>query len=143
MTDETLSQEIAEEHKTNAPSISERKREANRKNAQRSTGPTTAQPDDKSQPEKQPVSIRKVEANRRNAQRSTGPRTLRGKAHSRRNATKHGLFIRYDVLFDEENPLETEGYYKRLRNELQPMGLLEEFEVEYIAICWLRLSPNL
>ena len=39
MTDGTQSQ--AEEHKTKASSISERKREANRKNAQRSTGPKT------------------------------------------------------------------------------------------------------
>jgi len=41
MTNETLPPEATEEHNTNASSVSERKREANRKNAQRSTGPRT------------------------------------------------------------------------------------------------------
>ena len=42
--------------------------------------------------EEQVVSICKVQANRQNALKSTGPRTRRGKAHSRRNAYKDGLF---------------------------------------------------
>jgi hypothetical protein len=96
---------------------------------------------DNNQSEKQPVSIRKVEANRRNALKSTGPRTPRGKAHSRRNAFKHGLFVRdLDELQDGEDPQEFQECHKRLRDELQPAGPCEEIEVEYIAICWLRLQ---
>jgi hypothetical protein len=44
-------------------------------------------------PRKQPASVLKVEANRRNALKSTGPRTAQGKANSRKNAVKHGLFV--------------------------------------------------
>jgi hypothetical protein len=96
---------------------------------------------DKSQSGKQPVSSRKVEANRRNALKSTGPRTPKGKKYSRRNARKHGLFIRdRDQSWEGEDPREFRDYYKRLLDELQPVGPLEEFEVEHIAICWLRLQ---
>jgi hypothetical protein len=38
--------------------------------------------------------MRKVEANRRKALKSTDPSTPSGKVYSRRNALKHGLFIR-------------------------------------------------
>ncbi len=37
------------------------------------------------------TSAARVEANRENARQSTGPRSARGKARSRRNATRHGL----------------------------------------------------
>jgi len=40
------------------------------------------------------ISEKKLNANRENAKKSTGPRTLGGKAYSRRNAIKHGLFAR-------------------------------------------------
>lgn len=40
------------------------------------------------------VSARKLAANRANAQASTGPRTAAGKAHSARNAVRHGLYGR-------------------------------------------------
>jgi hypothetical protein len=97
--------------------------------------------DDRSRAEKRIVSTRKVEANRRNALKSTGPRTPRGKAYSRRNACKHGLFIRTtNEFFAGEDLQDFETYYKRLRDELQPVGPCEEIEVEYIAICWMRLQ---
>jgi hypothetical protein len=97
---------------------------------------------DKCQPEKRPVSTRKVEANRRNALKSTGPKTSGGKAYSRRNAVKHGLFTRDmdEVREMGEDPQEFQQYYRRLRNELQPVGPCEELEVEFIAVCWLRLQ---
>ncbi len=98
--------------------------------------------DDQNQSENKPVSIHKLEANRRNALKSTGPKTSRGKACSRRNAVKHGLFTRDmdEIRENGEDPREFQQYYRRLRNELQPVGPREEFEVEFIATCWLRLQ---
>ena len=86
------------------------------------------------------VSQRKLNANRKNAKKSTGPRTARGKAYSRKNAIKHGLFTRdfcefillgevqaeYDLLLDD------------LHKEYEPIGRAEELEVEHIAVCWWR-----
>jgi hypothetical protein len=98
-------------------------------------------PQDDSRPvEKRTVSIKKVEANRRNAQKSTGPKTPRGKRYSRQNAIKHGLFIRTEDWDGEEDPQELKKCYKRLLEELQPVGFSEQMEVEQIAICWLRLQ---
>ncbi len=97
--------------------------------------------DDQNQSEKNPVSIHKLEANRRNALKSTGPRTPRGKTYSRRNALKHGFFIRgLDEVSDGEDPREFQECYRRLLDELQPVGPCEELEVEFIAVCWLRLQ---
>ena len=80
-----------------------------------------SQKDDSSLPKKRPVSPRKLEANRRNALKSTGPKTPTGKAYSRRNALKHGLFIQdWGEFWDGEDP---KGCYKRLLDELQPVGL--------------------
>jgi hypothetical protein len=93
-------------------------------------------------PKKQPVSVRKVEANRRNALKSTGPQTERGKANSRKNAIKHGLFIRRieDFVLEEGEGETVMDFHRRLWNELQPVGAREESEISYIAICWLRLD---
>ena len=40
-----------------------------------------------------------IQANRRNCQKSTGPRTPKGKAIVSRNALKHGLLARHNVIF--------------------------------------------
>ena len=40
-------------------------------------------------------------ASRTNAQKSTGPRTTAGKAVSRFNALKHGIFAVHQIMFDE------------------------------------------
>ena len=40
-------------------------------------------------------------ANRMNSQKSTGPRTTEGKAASRCNAVKHGIFATTQIMFDE------------------------------------------
>jgi hypothetical protein len=63
------------------------------------------------------VSQRKVEANRENARKSTGPRTIEGKANSRRNTIKHGLFARDRMAFLAlgENSLEYEKLELRIR----------------------------
>jgi hypothetical protein len=41
-------------------------------------------------------------ANRRNAQKNTGPRTAAGKAASRFNAVKHGIYAVHQLMFDEK-----------------------------------------
>ena len=40
------------------------------------------------------ISENRIEANRRNARNSTGPKTAEGKAMSRMNGFKHGIFAR-------------------------------------------------
>jgi hypothetical protein len=42
------------------------------------------------------------------------------------------------LLIEEDDALVNS--HRRLWNELQPVGLREETEVAYIAICWLRLD---
>ena len=74
--------------------------------------------------------------------KSTGPKTLKGKANSRWNALKHGLFIRQLEKFEpySEDMQELCHFHARLRGELQPVGVLEEMEVERITVCWWRLA---
>jgi len=91
-------------------------------------------------PKKQPTSVLKIEANRRNALKSTGPRTPAGKANSRQNAIKHGLFARHMQYLPGEDPQDFAEYLDRLWDDVQPVGAREENELEYIAICWLRLQ---
>jgi hypothetical protein len=88
------------------------------------------------------ISERKLKANRENAKNSTGPRTLRGKAFSRRNALKHGLFARHFMDFDAqgEDPKEYEELLNGLWDEYQPIGKAEELEVQRVALCWWRLK---
>src|ERR1700752_3708408 len=88
------------------------------------------------------ISERKLKANRENARKSTGPKTLRGKAYSRGNALKHGLFCRPITDFEalREDPQKYEEMLNGLRDQYQPMGKAEEIEVERIAICYWRLK---
>jgi hypothetical protein len=88
------------------------------------------------------VSERKLKANRENAKRSTGPRTSRGKAYSRRNALKHGLFVRPETDFEalREDPDEYEDLLTGLWRQYQPIGRAEEIEVERVALCCWRLK---
>jgi hypothetical protein len=44
---------------------------------------------------------KQIAANRRNAQKATGPRTTVGKAASRFNSLKHGLYATSQFIFDE------------------------------------------
>src|ERR1700738_4928290 len=87
------------------------------------------------------VSALKIAANRQNALKSTGPNTSRGKANSRRNALKHGLFA-LDLFIADltqwENPDEYQELLDRLTESYQPVGAAEELEVQQIAVCWWR-----
>jgi hypothetical protein len=87
-----------------------------------------------------PISQRKLKANRENARKSTGPKTPSGKAFSRRNAIKHGLFVSHRTDFEalDENPQEYEDLLNGLWGQHQPIGKGEEVEVERIALCYWR-----
>lgn len=84
------------------------------------------------------VSSRKIAANRQNALKSTGPKTVRGKAFSRRNALKHGLFARetIDFFLEREDPEDYEELLNGLREDFQPAGTAEELEVRHMAVRW-------
>jgi len=47
------------------------------------------------------ATAKQIAANRLNSQKNTGPRTTAGKAVSRFNALKHGIFAVHQILFDE------------------------------------------
>lgn len=87
------------------------------------------------------ASVRKLIANRRNAKRSTGPKTPQGRAYSRRNALKHGLFAhpRKEYALLGEDPTEYDELQTELLAEYRPVGQTEELEVERIVECWWRL----
>ncbi len=84
---------------------------------------------------------KKAAANRRNAQLSTGPRTTEGKRWSRQNALKHGI-LASAVLIPEmssgEGGAEFDELLSALRQDREPMGVMEDMWVEKIAVCWWR-----
>jgi hypothetical protein len=61
-------------------------------------------------------------ANRMNSQKSTGPRTPEGKAASRFNALKHGIFATTQIMFDEsaEDLAELAAEYHEHHNPADP-----------------------
>jgi hypothetical protein len=61
-------------------------------------------------------------ANRMNSQKSTGPRTAEGKAASRYNAVKHGIFATTQIMFDEsaEDLAELAAEYHEHHNPADP-----------------------
>jgi len=61
-------------------------------------------------------------ASRANAQKSTGPRTSAGKAVSRFNALKHGIYAVHQVMFDEkaEDLAELAAEYHEHHNPANP-----------------------
>jgi hypothetical protein len=48
------------------------------------------------------ATTKQTAANRMNAQKSSGPRTTAGKAVSRFNALKHGIYAVHQIMFDEK-----------------------------------------
>ena len=84
------------------------------------------------------TSPKKAQSNRQNALKSTGPRTLEGKAAVRLNAVKHGL-LSQDVLLPGEDEAALKELGEGLREELQPIGELENLLVERIIASTWRL----
>jgi hypothetical protein len=78
-------------------------------------------------------------ANRRNAQKSTGPRTREGKAVVSKNAVKHGLTARHDLINGEDRA-EFDLYRDRLLAELDPATPMESVLAERIVTLSWRLK---
>ena len=84
------------------------------------------------------TSDKQARANRRNALKSTGPKTPEGKEAVRLNAVKHGLLSKETLLpGEDEEALRELG--ERLRDELQPVGELENLLVDRIIASYWRL----
>jgi hypothetical protein len=79
------------------------------------------------------ISPRKLAANRRNGRKSPGPKTARGKRNSSWNSRKHGLLSRRLVELDDQTAEQFAHLLASLRQDLQPVGVLEELLVEKIA----------
>ena len=78
----------------------------------------------------------KKTSNRQNALQSTGPQTQEGKAIASKNATKHGLLSR-EVLLPNENAEALAELAQRLREDLQPVGELEDLLVDrVVSVIW-------
>jgi hypothetical protein len=90
---------------------------------------------------KRAPSSKKIEANRRNSLRSTGPKTSEGKSRAKWNALKHGLLSRMVIVAEgpgKENREDFLHLLQSLREDLQPVGTLEEVLVEKIAVEYWR-----
>ena len=85
------------------------------------------------------TSEKQARANRKNALESTGPKTPEGKAAVRLNALKHGLLSRETLLPGEDEEALTE-LSDLLREELQPVGELQNLLVDRIISAYWRLS---
>ena len=80
-----------------------------------------------------------IAANRRNARKSTGPRTAEGKAAVAKNATKHGLFTRKDVVISE-NQEDFDALRDEMLAELDPVDTMETLLAERIVSLTWRLK---
>ncbi len=92
------------------------------------------------------VSLRRLEANRRNAGKSTGPRTAKGKAISRMNGVKWGIFSKRAVVHGlqiRERSKEFDELRERLWEELAPVGAVEEMLVDRVVTAHWRLRRAL
>jgi len=92
------------------------------------------------------ASEKQIEANRRNAQKCTGPKTPEGRAASKMNALKHGIFLK-DMIVKAtaavENPREFTELHRRFWEHLMPVGPLEEMLVNQIVTTHWRLRRTL
>jgi hypothetical protein len=88
------------------------------------------------------VSLRRVESNRRNSQKSTGPKTATGKKRVSKNAVRHGFFSKFLLSQHpdgKESPGEYDDLYAGVREHYQPVGWLEEFWGDRVAVWSWRL----
>lgn len=69
---------------------------------------------------------------------ATGPRTIEGKAKASKNATKHGLTAS-SVLAPGERIEAFKSFVSAMTDSLKPVGELEAYLVERVALCGWRL----
>ncbi len=86
-----------------------------------------------------PATSPKVLANRRNALASTGPKTAEGKAISARNATRHGILARLEVL-PGERPKDWHVHLAAVLQDLGATGHLETALAERVALQLWKLG---
>lgn len=84
-------------------------------------------------------SAAQIAANRANAKRSTGPRTQQGKARSRYNGIKHGLYAR-DAVLPGDDIAAFDDLRAELRDTFRPQGRHEKALVERLAGIYWRLN---
>jgi hypothetical protein len=87
-----------------------------------------------------PISPKILARNKKNAKKSTGPKTAAGKAMSSRNAVKHGLLSTRLMQLNDQNAKDFAHLLAILRQDLQPVGVLEELLVEKIAYEYFRMA---
>jgi hypothetical protein len=111
-------------------------------------GESIANPENNHAREPEPLSKKelaphRLKANRANAALSTGPRTAAGKAVSRLNSLKHGIFAQEAVNAIIEGP-EARAMFEQmldgLAEEFEPATRFECIVVERIAACLWRLK---
>jgi len=95
---------------------------------------------------KKPISPQKLAANQANAQYSTGPRREAGKQRSAQNSYLHGMHAKR--LFPtsavrDRDGADYEQLLKGVRDYYQPVGFMEDYRVERIAIGILREARRL
>jgi hypothetical protein len=77
-----------------------------------------------------------IQANRSNAQKSTGPRSAAGKAVVARNAVRHGLAARLEVIRGEDRAA-FDRHREALLGELAPVGARESMLAErVVGLSW-------
>ena len=82
------------------------------------------------------MSDRRSIANRENAKRPTGPRTAAGKAASRLNGIRHGIYSAVTIIAGESEA-ELVAFGKRMRADLAPVGEVELVLADRIvSIAW-------
>ena len=99
-------------------------------------------PDSNKQDPNQDAKLATQEAARVRVRKGSGPRTKEGKAKSRQNALKHGIFSDIVVL-EGESRAEFDSLLLGLRNDIQPEGTLEAFLVEKLAAIIWRLRRQM
>jgi hypothetical protein len=79
---------------------------------------------------------KQIAANRLNALKG-GVKTEEGKAISRLNARKYGIFA---SAFTSQDARELRGIHEQLAAELHPSGMIQEILVEKLAVTYLRMQ---
>lgn len=86
---------------------------------------------------------KRIASNRKSALESAGPKTPEGKAVSKMNAFKHGIYSKeliLDISFVREDPEEFQQLVDSLVGDLRPQGTMETILAEKIAVSLWRIK---